>query len=187
MIELRNAQMFDALFSVSPVLTQIPIRAQREGKKSSFQDEQGKIRKIDYQRKSVTIQRKTEDARGMTLEQFIETAREPGTGMGKEMMRTLFQVLDTATKETGNVVNAGGKPISIDLFLDLLEKIQIDFTPDGNPIWPSFHAGSEMHAQFQRLFPEWLKDPEFNSRMEKMVVRKRQEFYEREAHRRLVD
>ena len=117
MIEFRNAQMFDALFSVSPVLTQIPIRAQREGKKSSFQDEQGKIREIDYQHKSVTIQRKTEDARGMTLEQFIEAAREPGTGMGKEMMRTLFQVLDTATKETGNVVNAGGKPISIDLFL----------------------------------------------------------------------
>jgi hypothetical protein len=187
MIELRNAQMFDALFSVSPMLSQIPIRAQREGNESSFQDEQGKIRKIDYEHKSVTIQRKTEDARGMTFEKFVEAAREPGTGMGKEMMRTVFQMLDKTTKETGNVVNAGGKPITLDLFLDLLEKIQIDFTPDGNPIWPSLHVGSEMHAQFQRLFPEWLKDPVFNSRMEKIVVRKRQEFYEREAHRRLVD
>jgi len=187
MIELRNAQMFDALYSVSPVLGQIPIRAQKEGRESSYQDEQGKIRKIDYQKKSVTISRHIEEARGMSLDEFIATAREPGTGMGNEMMKGLFEKLDEVTKETGNVVNAGGKGLTPDLFLDCLEKIQVDIGPDGNPQWPTLHMGPASHAQFQKVFPGWLKDPSFISRMEGIVLRKREEFYEREACRRLVD
>jgi len=187
MTELRNKQMFDALFSVSPILSQIPSRPQREGRSSSFQDEQGKIKEIDYKLISVPIQRKLEDARGMTLQEFVETAREPGTGVGKEMMRGLFEMLDKVTQETGNVVNCGGKPIDSTSFLDLLDKVQIDFTPEGIPHWPSFCSGSTMQAQLQEQFPKWLVDPAFQTRLAKIVERKREEFFERETCRRLVD
>ncbi|HEV2693401.1 MAG TPA: hypothetical protein VG347_10945 [Verrucomicrobiae bacterium] len=187
MTEIRNTQMFDALYSVSPILTQIPVRAQKEGKKNSFQDEQGAIKETDYKLVSIPIQIKMEEARGLTMEQFIEVAREPGTGMGKEMLRRLFEMLDNVTKETGNVVNAGGNPISYDLLLTLLEKVQVDFSSDGNPIWPSLTLGSEALTHFKQQFPEWLKDPAFQQRLTTIVERKREEFYEREACRRLVD
>lgn len=187
MTEIRDEKIWEGLFSVSPILSQIGMRPQREGRSSSFQDEQGNIRQIDYKLKSVPIQRKLEDARGMTIEDFIETAREPGIGMGKEMMRSLYEMLDKVTKETGNIVNLGGRPLTYELFLDLLEKIQFDFAQDGSPMWPSLNLGSEAHAHFQRVWPEWLKNPEFHARLKRIIDRKREEFYEREACRRLVD
>lgn len=187
MIELRDDQMLDAIYSASPMLSQIATRAQLEGKDSSFQDEQGKIRKIDYKKKSVTIQRRLEDAKGMTLKEFVDTAREPGKKMGEEMARGVYQSIDQATRETGNVINAKGGSFTYDLFLDGLDKVQIDFTPDGNPKWPTAHVNSAMHAELKRLLPEWEKEPAFQARMKSMVERKREEFYAREACRRLVE
>ena len=102
-------------------------------------------------------------------------------------MRGLFEMLDKVTKETGNVVNCGGKPIDSTSFLDLLDKVQIDFTPEGIPHWPSFCSGSTMQAQLQEQFPKWLVDPAFQTRLGKIVERKREEFFERETCRRLVD
>jgi hypothetical protein len=187
MIEIRNAQMIDAIYSVSPILSQIPSRSQREGRQFTLQNEQGEIKEVDYKKVSIPIEVKMEEARGMTMEKFIEIAREPGTGMGKEMMRRLFEMLDKVTKETGNFVNTGGNPISYDLLLTLLEKMQIDFGSDGNPIWPSLTLGSEALAHLQRKLPEWLKDPGFQERLKTVVERKREEFYARETCRRLVD
>jgi hypothetical protein len=184
MTEVRNAQMFNGMYSVSPILSQIAVRAQREGRASSFQDEQGAIKQIDYKKISVSIQRKLEDARGLTPDEFIEAAREPGIGMGKEMMRGVWGMLDKVTQETGNVVNG---PLNHDLFLDLVEKVQFDFDRDGTPQWPSLHLGLEAYAKFQHKFPEWLKDPQFQTRLNRIMERKREEFYERETCRRLVD
>jgi hypothetical protein len=82
MCEIFNAQIFDAMFSVSPILSQIGVRAQREGRKSSFQDEQGNVRQIDYKLISVPIERKLDEARGMSMDNFLAVAREGGIGMG---------------------------------------------------------------------------------------------------------
>ncbi len=187
MIKIRDAKIWEGYYSVSPILSQIGVRPQREGRSSSFQDEQGNIQQINYQKKSVTIQRKLEEARGTTIEDFIEAAKELGIGLGKETMRSLYETLEKVTKETGNIVDLGGRPLTHDLFLDLLEKIQFDFASDGTPIWPSLNLGSEAHARFQRVWPEWSKDPEFHARLKRIIDRKREEFYERETCRRLVD
>lgn len=187
MIEIRDDKFWEGYYSVSPMLSQIGMRPQREGHQSSFQDEQGKIQEINYKKKTVTIQRKLEYARGMTIEEYIETAKEPGIGIGKETMRSIYEMLEKVTKETGNVVNLGDRPLTYDTFLDLLEKIQFDFTPDGTPRWPSLSLGSDAQAHLQRVWPEWIKDPKFHERLTKIMDNKREEFYEREACRRLVD
>jgi hypothetical protein len=187
MIKIRDAEMWKGLYSVSPILSQIGMRPQREGRKSSMEDEQGTIQQIDYKKQSVTIQRKLDDARGMTLEGYVETARELGIGMGKQMVQNLYLMIDRVTKETGNVVDARGRSFSSDIFLELVEKMLLDFTANGTPIWPTLTLGSKAHAEFQRLWPEWIKDLTFQTRLQAIVDRKREEFYERETCRRLVD
>jgi hypothetical protein len=96
-------------------------------------------------------------------------------------------MIDKVTKETGNVVHAGGRPFTSDIFLELAEKVQLDFTSTGTPIWPTLNLNSTGYAEFQRLWPEWIKDPGFQSRMQAIIDLKREDFYEREACRRLVD
>ena len=59
--KVRNTKFWEGYYAASPILSQIGARPQREGRNSSFQNEQGKIERIDYQKKSITIQCKLED------------------------------------------------------------------------------------------------------------------------------
>jgi hypothetical protein len=187
MTKMRDAKLWEGYYSASPVLSQVGVRPQREGKSNSFQDEEGIIRQIEHKKTSVTTQRKLEEAKGMTLTQFCEAASEPGREMGKAIVSRLFDMFHKASEESGNVVDAGGGPLTYDLFLQVLEKIRLDFSSDGTPMLPSLNLGSEAHAQFERLWPEWIKTPDFQIRFNQILDRKREEFYEREACRRLVD
>jgi hypothetical protein len=187
MSELRNAQIFDAMWSASPILSEMRVRPQREGTSSSFEDEGGRVRAVEYQQRSVSTQHRLVEGRGMTMGKFLETARQPGRELGKLMILDVFQVTKKAVQEVGNVMDAGGRELTFDLLLDGWERIQIDFGPDGKPHLPSIVVGSEAYAELQRKIPEWEKDPRFRARLEEIMRRKREDFCEREACRRLVD
>jgi hypothetical protein len=187
MREIFNAVFFNAYSSASPVLSKIRVRPLKEGDKCSFQDEQGNIRQFDFNKRSASAQHKLEEAVGMTLPAFIENARKLGADMGHQVMADVFGAVDKSTKETGNFVSMPAGRLNMDLLLDMWEKIELDFEPDGTPRRPSMVLGSEAFAQFQREAPEWEKNTEYHARLEEIIKRKREKFYEREAHRRLVD
>ncbi|MGH7982554.1 MAG: hypothetical protein ACREFF_05340 [Candidatus Udaeobacter sp.] len=187
MRELFNAQMFDAMHTAAPMLLQIPVRPQREGRESSFQDEGGKVRVIDFQRQTAAVEIKTENARGMTLEEFVSAARKPGTELGTKIALDIYSTIGAATEEVGNVINARGGPFTFDLLLACIEKVQLDFLPDGRPRFPELHLGAAAYTDVQRQLPEWNRDPECRKRFEEVLRRKREEFLERETRRRLAD
>jgi hypothetical protein len=54
MAEIQAAKLWEGLYSVSPILSQIGMRPQSEGREGSFQDEEGNIKQIDYQQTTVT-------------------------------------------------------------------------------------------------------------------------------------
>jgi hypothetical protein len=187
MTDIRDDKIWEGFYSASPILSQIGMRQQREGRECSVQDEQGTIQQINYQPTNASVQCKVEEARGLTLEDYLEIAREPAAEMGKQVVRRLYEMIHETATKAGNVVDAGGRPFTYDLFLEILEKVQFDFNADGSPIWPSLNLGSEAYAKFKRQWPEWLKDENFYTRLSTVIDRKREEFYEREACRRLVD
>lgn len=187
MRELFNEQMFYGMNSVSPILSEIAHHQQREGKESSYQDEQGKLRKINYQKRSVAFEHKFLEARGMSFEDFVKVAREPGIEMGKLMLKDLFQRMEEVTKETGNVINADGNPLTYEFLLSAWDKIQIDFDERGRPKLPSLVLDPRTHAELQQKLPHWIAEPEFQRRCKDLFLVKRREFCEREACRRLVE
>jgi len=52
------------------------------------------------------------------------------------MARQLFARMDEIAEENGMVVDARGRPFSVDLFIEGLEKMDIDFDASGKPIMP---------------------------------------------------
>lgn len=187
MMEVREDKIWEGFYSASPILRKIGFRAQREGKTSSFQTEQGKIEQIDFQKAGAGIEYRPKFAEGMTPDEFVKLHRDPAREMGGKIVGGLYEKLDKITQETGNVVNTGGKPLTHDLFLDLIEKMHIEFDEKGEPRMPSLNAGSEMFAHLQREMPKWHSDPVFQTRWKAIMDRKREDFREREACRRLVD
>ena len=176
MRELFFSQVFDAMHAAAPMLLKIPIRPQREGREGSFQDEMGRVRQIDFQRQGAFLQIQTEEARGMSLQEFVDAARKPGTELGMKIARDIYSLIDTATEEVGNVINAGGQPFTFDLLLSCLEKVQLDFLLNGQARFPELHLNPAAYAEVQRQLPEWNSNPICQSRFEEVLKRKREEF-----------
>ncbi|MCK4818719.1 hypothetical protein KA005_23305, partial [bacterium] len=94
--------------------------------------------------------------------------------------------LNEVTAKTGNVVDAGGQPLSHELLLKTLETIQLDFDDNGKPIMPTLVVSPQQYEKIKVKNIEWENDPECQKQFEQMMNRKRKEWHDRESNRKLV-
>ena len=103
-------------------------------------------------------------------------------------LRMLVREVTRATDHTGNVVHAGDRPFSQDLYIQMLDRVEMQFDSGGTPSIPElFHPDPSVHAERQRLLEEWMKDPAFVRRIEESIEKQRQKWNDRESNRKLVD
>ncbi len=99
----------------------------------------------------------------------------------KEYMPQFFEQMRLMMEHAGQRVDAGGKPFSIDLYLDGLERVQIDFTEDEKPKLPTLVAGPELAEKIAKLV--WT-DAQLR-RYQEMMDSKKREFDARRRIRKL--
>jgi hypothetical protein len=59
----------------------------------------------------------------------------------KQFSRHFYRGLDEITEATGQKFDAGGRPFSYDMYLDVIEKMPIAFDDNGKPILPTLVVG----------------------------------------------
>lgn len=102
--------------------------------------------------------------------------------LGQQMARGAsthaYAELDKGLAAAGQVVDAGGRPMSEDLILEMMDKMHHDFTDDGQWIAPTIigNAGA----------PQFAPSDSFNRRLGEILNRKRDDFRRREADRVLA-
>jgi len=99
----------------------------------------------------------------------------------KSLARHLFKNLSEITDATGRSVNAKGQPLTVDLILDLLEKVEFGFDDDGNPQYPTLVMPP---AAIERL-KELKFTPEQEQRRKQIIEEKRARFHASKRTRRL--
>lgn len=107
-------------------------------------------------------------------EYLVDAGRQMGQGAAKQ----LFAELDTQLTAAGQVVDAGGRPLSEDLILETLDRMHHDFTDDGQWLAPTIVMGNEVNPQ--------APSESFNRRLGELLSRKRDDFRRREADRDLA-
>lgn len=112
---------------------------------------------------------------------FDEAARE----MADQMTQTCFESINKAIAEVGNSVRYKGMPTVEDVFR-MYETIDIDFDDSGRPMLPTLMCGKNMAEHLQTLHSQIESDPESNKRFANLMIRKKEEWRDREASRRLV-
>jgi len=105
------------------------------------------------------------------------------TEVAKKKMELFDRKFRESAEEVGNAVNANGAPLTQDFFLSMLERIDMEFGPNGRPTTEFVPSSIEMRATIQ----QWYGDPAFLSRYNAIVNRKRDEWRDRESNRKLVD
>jgi hypothetical protein len=187
MRETFNHELFEAHWNVSPVLKEIRVSAQREGREASYEREDGKTIEVEYEAHRIEREMKFEDARGLDPDAFSETARSIGTEMGRMMLDSMLSSVSKVVEEVGNVTVGKGDGIAFEDFLDMMSKMQTDFDSLGQPDVRTLVLSPEMHKQMVPKLKQWESDPDKRAAIEAVMRRKREEYNEREACRRMVD
>lgn len=126
-------------------------------------------------------------ARGSALHEFTPevvdayltgAARQMAEGMSKHF----FEVMDRGTREAGMVVDGKGGPITEDLILEMIEKMEHTFDEDGTWNPPTILAGQEI---IDKMAGNQMS-PEANAKLGEILDRKRDDFRRRQAGRVLA-
>lgn len=111
---------------------------------------------------------------------------EVATTFAAQQVQYMFKTINDVTELTGNVVNSQGE-YKVEDFFESLEKVQIDFDENGNPLFPTIVGGP---AVINRIM-DVLKKSEYilghKERIEQIVALKKQQWHDRENNRKLAD
>ena len=99
----------------------------------------------------------------------------------KSLARHFFKNISEITDATGRTVNAKGQPLTVDLILDLLEKVEFGFDDDGNPQYPTLVLPPAAIERLKKL--EFT--PEQEKRRQQIIEEKRARFNASKRTRRL--
>lgn len=171
----------------APVISELRKHQSHEGDTFTIHRLDGSVSTTAYQKTEVqfTIQKK--DLPRLTPQELIAKIDDAAGKMAEEASKHLFEELERAVAEVGNVVNAQGKPISSELLLQMLQKIQMDFDEEGRPRGLTMVVGPKLAEALKLLIPQWESDPEFSRRHRALMEMKREEWRDRESRRKLVD
>ncbi|MHB9926013.1 hypothetical protein [Clostridium botulinum] len=115
------------------------------------------------------------------IEEYLELIYVVADKYSSEVVRNMLEQINQVCTQTGNIIDGNVREISYNLFLDLLEKIDISFDEDGNPVKPTLVAHPELTEKLMNIKPT----EEELMREQKIYERKKEEYYAKKPTRRL--
>jgi hypothetical protein len=130
----------------------------------------------------ITFTDTVESMINMDLDAWVEMVQKSVDDALPIQIRQLFEQMENVLRDSGQLIDAKGRPFSIELFFELLEKVQIDFDSEGKPKLPTLVVGPELFRRMQAQGP--LTDSQ-KKRLEEIIAKKKQDFDARRRVRKL--
>jgi hypothetical protein len=137
-------------------------------------------------RASAEMTLKFEEIPHLTIADRIQKLDELANQMAQEMSKHLFASLNESIDEAGQAVDGMGKPFDAELFFAVLEKMQLEFDEDGQQHNLAMVVAPQLGERVKVVFEQIDKDPILSQRHRSILQRKREEWSDREATRKLV-
>ena len=163
-------------------LADIPTSMFFEGSKTIIIREDGSVVEMNPKKMTVELEINLAEIAGMSHEMLLEKIYAMGEEMAGKQAKLSYDVMSKAAEEVGNVTSSDGKPLTIELILDAIEKMHIDFDKEGKPSGLTFVANPKLYPSLAKVMSQTETDPRFHALME----RKKEEWCVRENNRKLV-
>lgn len=115
------------------------------------------------------------------IEAFMVSIDEASESGIESLVPQLFEFLSEVCDANGQVVDGRGRPFSYDLFLELIEKIEISFNDDGTPNMPTL----VIHPDMRKVLEANAPSEQQQKQMEELISRKRDDFFAKKRTRKL--
>jgi hypothetical protein len=171
-----------------PIMSKIPAYRQHEGDRFSIFREDGSQDTSDQKlirSEPITIDLKDVHSRGeQAIYESIAIARQQLTQASK---RLLSEKLEEAPIPS---MDAAGRSFTAELYLEMLEPMFLNFDEEGRwnhlDFWQE-NPNPRLLAKVDSELKRFESEPELRDQLETLLARKRQEWNDREANRKLVD
>jgi metal-dependent amidase/aminoacylase/carboxypeptidase family protein len=170
------------------IFSAVPPAIMHEGRTHVLTREDGSSDEMEPKRVQAGAElrldfREVEKLEAKDVWKVLDTIAE---GLAKEKFQTLLTAIDEAATKVGNVTTLGTS--ALEQFFEATEKRWIEFDADGNPAPVQFLAGSEATARKLRDAMKQIEtDPDLRRQYETIIEKKRQQWRDREAARKLVE
>lgn len=181
-IQMRR-QILDGFHNLDPILKRLPpIETDHCGPAVYTQAQQAPLQQEMATFRfgvSAEIDPRTPDIEAHTV--FLYDFANAYIG---EMVPTTLERISDVAEAHGNHLNADGRPPSWDLWMDVLEKIEIDFDEDDRPMLPTLFVNSRTSEDFKKALSQPLV-PAQRRRLKEISTQKKADFDARYPSRRL--
>ena len=184
--KMLDQEMKKARLSHMGPLAAVPQSMIFEGHKNVVAREDGSVDEGDMESTTVTLEVKFEEVEKMDHTMVLDKIDRAAEEMAAKVAKSFYDQLKNLADETGNVVSADGKPFSIDMYFEALEKMHIDFDEAGNPSQLMSIVNPKLYPSIAKAIAQAEADPANERRFQAIIERKREEWYAREGNRKLV-
>jgi hypothetical protein len=160
---------------------------QHEGNRIEYMTIDGAWKATDYQRMTVDLEIQPSDIRTMTFDNVVQLMTKQGLELGAQEASFYFKVLNQSIEEVGNSIDAGGQQLTVDLLLQMLDRVQLAFDATGSALLPTLHVGPDIAASVERVLKQVNEDPDAQARLRTLIDKKREEWNAEQDRRKLVD
>ncbi len=180
--QFEQARMSD------PLLARIRHYMQHEGDQGSYETMDGHKKDKNYQQFHSEYQITVDDITNSGFEIVLKKFYDMGMDASSQMAQYSFTEIGKVIDETGNSIDAKGQKWTKELFLESIKKILIDFDEEtGQAIMPTMYIHPSQADNVRQMIQDAESDPQHKIEFDKIMEQKKQEFYDREANRKLVD
>ncbi len=157
-----------------------------EGKQIVSKMEDGTIIKTDIKKISGEVKILNEDVKSGNFNKALDYVDQMAKDKALQQSKIVIEEFIKITTQTGQVTDNDGRPFDAEIFFKALEGIQFDFHEDGGFDHPQFVFPPQMEQRAKAVLTDIEKDPLYKKRYDELIERKRQEWRDREASRKLV-
>lgn len=127
------------------------------------------------------------DIKDMTIEDVFKKIDDATEELTTKLIDHVVSKVEAVCEETGNVLNLNNKKFTAVHYLELLEKLEIRFDCNGDPVLPDALLGASLDPRvIEEELEKIQKDETLRKRFAEIISKKREEHNAREGNRELV-
>ncbi len=165
----------------------LPQYRNYEGDQWKLSREDGSVEVIDYDHIQGLLDINVDEVPDLTPEKIRQKLDNLSNEIAAQMSKNTYAEISRVTKLSGNEIDAKNKPFSKELFLELIEKVVLDFDQNGDLNQPTMVMDPVFWEKNKDKIMAWEKDEEFVRKHEQLIAKKKEEWIDRENNRKLVD
>jgi hypothetical protein len=167
-------------------IAELPKHVFHEGSRMRVVQADGSVDESDLKQVSAEMSLNLKDVPQLTLQQRISKLNEIAEQMASQISKHMFGTLNEVLGKAGQAVNHHGKPLDAEAIFSALESIQMDFDESGKHHELIMVMPPALASKAVKVFEQIDSDPVLRKRHEEIMTRKRMEWRDREASRKLV-